>query len=321
MVGSAEPARPVGAADGGHGQVGHPHGVDDHRRDVQLLQLGAQRGVQVGGDEDGAVAGARAHVVEPLAGGAGPAVDRRDDDSAARAVGGVLHAADDLNGPRAVEVVEDEVEQPDLRTGTRADRLARLAAAPPVAAGAQQGLDAFAGGGSDVAPPVEDARDRRRGHARFRGDGGDGHGRGRGLGHCSSFVPAQPTSARPPRHRSGSPSGPVSAAGAGPGPDFGTAHANAPYRPRAPDQPNPVPWTAEHASGAPPTAPAARRPAPDRRRPRLPRRSAPTFRRDRTRGPAAAPASRPGPRPTRRTAPPSAPLPQAGVLTVAPGTA
>src|SRR5690606_23536188 len=154
VAGGAEPAGPVGAADRGHGQVGEADRIDDHDGDVQLVQFRTEIGVQVGGHQHGAVAGAGAHVLQPLPGRTRLAVDGRHRDAAAHAVGGVLDAADDLHRPRAVQVVEDEVEQADPLAP--APFAAGPAAAAAVAAGAQQVLDAFAGLGSHVAPPVED---------------------------------------------------------------------------------------------------------------------------------------------------------------------
>src|SRR5690606_40618142 len=177
------------AADRGHREVRESDRVDDHHRNVEFFQFGAEFGVQVCGDENRAVAGPGADVLEPFPGGAGLAVDGGHGYAAVHAVRGSLDSADDLHCPRAVQVVEDQVDEADPLAAALS-----VAAAPPaaVSAEAEQVFDAFAGLGCYIASSVEDARDRRRGHTRPCRDCGGPHGSARCLGHASSFSSVSP---------------------------------------------------------------------------------------------------------------------------------
>jgi hypothetical protein len=67
VLGGADAARPVRGADRRHVEVGHAGRVDDDGRHVQAPQLGVQVGVERGGHQDDAVAGAGPQVLQPLA--------------------------------------------------------------------------------------------------------------------------------------------------------------------------------------------------------------------------------------------------------------
>ena len=92
-------------------EVGGAHRVDHHHRHSQLAQLGVHGLGEVGEDEDHPVGRPLPHVLQPLPRRGRPAVDRRDHRADAGGVPDVLDAAEDLDRPRAVEVVEDQVDQ------------------------------------------------------------------------------------------------------------------------------------------------------------------------------------------------------------------
>src|SRR5690606_34692707 len=167
VLGGGEAACPVGGADGGrvHGRAAG--GVEDDHGHAQVLQLLQNGGGELRDDEDDAVGGAGAQVVEPLLGGGAAAVDRGDDGADTGRVGGVLDAADDLDGPGAVELVEDEVHESGVAAGSSSGTAAL------VAAFGQQGLDAFAGLGGDIGSSVYDAGDRGHADAGLVRDGAD----------------------------------------------------------------------------------------------------------------------------------------------------
>ena len=96
--------------------------------------------------------------------------------------GHVLHPPDDLHRPGALQLVEDQVDQ---------RRAGRLGPAAPVAVGAQQLLDAGAGGRGDVGPAVEHLRNSRRRDAGLAGDLGEGRGLASGRV-CLSAFPRAP---------------------------------------------------------------------------------------------------------------------------------
>ncbi|CAM5241547.1 hypothetical protein SALBM311S_07492 [Streptomyces alboniger] len=88
-----------------------PKPVDDHQRDAEDAQFLVQHRLQRRGDQDDAVGGAGPQIAQPLPGVAGAPVDRGHHGAHSGRVGDLLDAPDDLHRPRAVEVVEDEVEQ------------------------------------------------------------------------------------------------------------------------------------------------------------------------------------------------------------------
>ena len=107
-------------------------------------------------------------------------MDRGDHGAHAGGVRDVLHAPDDLDRPRAVQVVEDQVDQ------VGALGLPRAAAAVPVVL--EQSLDLGAGAGSHVGAAVQHARHRRHRDPGLAGDVGDGDAGSVSGRHPSSFV-------------------------------------------------------------------------------------------------------------------------------------
>src|SRR5699024_11647239 len=100
---------------------------------VPRRQLGVPRGIEIGGHKDRTVTAPGTDVVEPLPGRAGSAVYRRDHHTGVRQVRGVLDPSEDLDRPRAVQIVEDQVEQTDSAP--------RTPAPAPVPMSTQQLLD------------------------------------------------------------------------------------------------------------------------------------------------------------------------------------
>src|SRR3954466_5017756 len=140
MLRGADSARKAVGADGGNVEVGQPGRVDHDSGYLQALQFLMEQWVQVGRDEHRAVAGSSSDVGEPLAGGPRLTMDRGDDGTHTGGVGGVLDTSHPLDGPGAVEVVEDEVDQA---------RSLRARPAPAVTGLAQQPLDTLACAGRD----------------------------------------------------------------------------------------------------------------------------------------------------------------------------
>ena len=165
VLGRRDAAGPVGGTDAGHLGAGSVDRVDDDQRDVLGVQLAPLVSGHRGGHQD--------HAVGVMAGdGAGPAgrpgitVAYGGDHHTLGPLGGVLlDAAQDLDGPGTVELVEHQVEQPGPAGPTPPRRL--------VAVLLQQPLDARPGVGSDIGAAVDHLGDRRQGDARRSRDRGE----------------------------------------------------------------------------------------------------------------------------------------------------
>lgn len=162
VLGGRQGARPVGGADGGHVRGGRARRVDDDQRDAEDPQLLVEHGVQGRGDEDDAVGGPGPQIAHPLTGVARASADRGDHGADPGGVGHLLDPADDLHGPGAVQVVEDQVDQ----VGPAAGRRGALAVPVP----AQQFLHPRPGPGRHVRAAVHDPGHGRHRDARAAGD-------------------------------------------------------------------------------------------------------------------------------------------------------
>jgi hypothetical protein len=187
-----EPAVPVGGAHRGHPGGGLAGGIDDDEGDAARAQARGLLLGELGDDEDHAGRPPRGDRVDPRAPERAWPLLRGEDDAELVLARDLLHAADDLDRPWALELVEDHVEQSGAAlAGGRA---------ATVAVFTQQSLDPRARGRRHVGAPVDDLRDGRDRHSGRVGDVRDrhsaaavvraGHAREttRGFGQLSSFV-------------------------------------------------------------------------------------------------------------------------------------
>ncbi|GAA3036057.1 hypothetical protein GCM10020229_54260 [Kitasatospora albolonga] len=164
MAGGLQAAVPVGGADRRHPLAGVARRVQHHERDVparQLLLLGA---VQAGEHQQDTGGTPGEHAVHPGLAGAEPAGGLGEHYAQALLPGHVLHPADHLHRPDALQFVEDQLQQRGGLGG---------AAPPPVAVPPEQVLHPLPGGRGDVGPAVQDFRNSRGGHPRFLRDLGE----------------------------------------------------------------------------------------------------------------------------------------------------
>ena len=139
--------------------------VDDDVRDATCRQLRPDRLAQVREDRDHAGRPAGEDPLDPAASRGAPALHLAEDDGEVVLTGHPLDASDDLEGPLALELVEDDLEQRRPRPGARR---------PLVAVLADRGLDAPARVGRHVGAPVDHLGHGRNGDAGQLGDVRDG---------------------------------------------------------------------------------------------------------------------------------------------------
>ena len=122
--------------------------------------------LQVRRHQDDAVRGTGLNVLPPSAFRRDLVVDRRNHRADAGIVRDILDTTNDLDRPRAVEIVEYQVDEIGVRTFAEAAAL--------VVVLLEELLDAGSGVRCDVESTVEDARHGGHRHACLCGDGGDG---------------------------------------------------------------------------------------------------------------------------------------------------
>ena len=134
--------------------------VDDDVRDAPRRELVLHRLAEVGEDGDDAGRPASEDALDPAATRRPPALHLAEDDREVMLAGDALDAADDLERPLALELVEDHLEE--RRPAARPGRSL-------VAVLADRGLDPAPRLGGHVRPPVDHLRDGRHrdaGHLR-----------------------------------------------------------------------------------------------------------------------------------------------------------
>ena len=161
MTGRGQAAVPVRGPDRRRVVERLPRRIDDRERDPTRPELVTHRLAEVREHGDDAHGPARQRALDPALAGPSTALHLGQDDGQLVAPGDPLDAADDLQGPFALELVEDELQQ--LRPTSGTDR-------PLVVMPADDRLDPTARRRGHVRPPVEDLRDRRRRDAGLAGD-------------------------------------------------------------------------------------------------------------------------------------------------------
>ncbi len=151
--------------------------VDHDVRDAARCELPADRLAQVREDGDDAGRPAGEDAFDPAAARRPPALHLAEDDRQVVLPGHPLDAADDLERPLALELMEDHLEERRPRPRTRRSLVAVLA---------DRGLDPATGLRGDIRAAVDDLRDGRHGHAGDFGDIGDRRRSGAAEGGCPS---------------------------------------------------------------------------------------------------------------------------------------
>jgi hypothetical protein len=106
-----QPAAPVGGADRRHLGPGVADRVDHHDRDAPGLELGVLGRAEVGEDRDDAGRPAGQHLLDPGPARHPPALQLREDHAQPAVPRHLLNAADDLDRPGALQLVEHQLQQ------------------------------------------------------------------------------------------------------------------------------------------------------------------------------------------------------------------
>ena len=153
MLSRGKAAGPVGGADRGDVRLGLVGGIDDDEVDTAAAQLVLLLRLEVGEHQDHAHRPAAQHAVDPGVPGAVAVAALGQDQADPGLTRDALDAADDLDRPLALELVEHELDHLRAAAG-------RARGAAQVAVAVQQLLDAGPRHGGDIGAAVEDFRNR-----------------------------------------------------------------------------------------------------------------------------------------------------------------